>query len=129
MSVDYPGGLAGIWATELTREAVWDAFWNYSTFGTSIDRIYLQYTMNGEPMGSTLSTDSVDINAYVIGKTDNVTAELIRNNVVIQSYQTSNGVLDINFAENPGSGEHYYYFRITQDNGEQAWSTPIWVNN
>ncbi len=129
MSVDYPGGLAGIWATELTREAVWDAFWNYSTFATTIDRIYLQYSMNGEPMGSELNTSAVDIDAYIIGKTDGVTVELLRNNVVVQTYQSLNGVVDINYAENLSPGAYFYYLRVTQDNGEQAWSTPIWVNN
>lgn len=78
-------------------------------------------------MGSTINADSVAIDAYIIEKTDTLTAELVRNNSTIHTFQTTNGVIDID--DNPGSGEHYYYLRFTQDNGEQAWSTPIWVSN
>jgi hypothetical protein len=28
----------------------------------------------------------------------------------------------------PGPGAHFYYARITQDDGNQLWSAPIWVN-
>ena len=26
-----------------------------------------------------------------------------------------------------GPGEHWYYVRVEQQNGELAWSSPIWV--
>lgn len=26
------------------------------------------------------------------------------------------------------SGQHFYYLRVIQENGEMAWSSPIWVN-
>ena len=27
----------------------------------------------------------------------------------------------------PGSGEHFYYARITQSDGAMLWSAPIWI--
>ena len=29
---------------------------------------------------------------------------------------------------NPNEGENYYYVRVTQLNGQMAWSSPIWMN-
>ena len=29
--------------------------------------------------------------------------------------------------ENLSPGKHWYYLRVIQDNGEMAWSSPIWV--
>jgi hypothetical protein len=28
----------------------------------------------------------------------------------------------------PGVGEHFYYARVTQDDGKVVWSAPVWVN-
>ena len=125
----YPNGLAAVWADELTRDDVWDALWNRSTYGTSIDRIYMEFNLNQQPMGAEVTTQSsVNVSAYIIGKTDVLSAVLIKNNKEIRSYDTTNGVIEISYSEVPGDGEHYYYLRVTQDNGERAWSTPIWVD-
>ncbi len=31
------------------------------------------------------------------------------------------------FDDSPPSGESYYYLRVSQDNGQMAWSSPIWI--
>ena len=35
------------------------------------------------------------------------------------------------FTDSPGTekAEDYYYLRVTQENGQVAWSSPIWVAN
>ena len=124
----YPGGLAGIWASELTREAVWQALYRYRTYGTSLDRIYVEFRIDGNFMGSEIQTDQpVAISAYVIGKSDNVTVELLRNSQVIHTEKTDTGFVELDITDQHDSGSAYYYLRITQDNGERAWSSPIWV--
>ena len=125
----YPGGLAGVWAQNLTRESVWNSLWNRSTYGTSIDRIYMDFAINGEQMGSEIEANQpINISAYIIGKTDNLKAVLIKNNEEIHTEFSSNGVIEIDFTDDPVIGSHNYYIRVTQDNGERAWSTPIWVS-
>ena len=80
----YAGGLAGIWAPELTRESVWQALNAYRTYGTSLHRIYVEFTIDGQPMGSELDVDgAATIQAYAITKRDGVTVELLRDNAVI----------------------------------------------
>lgn len=124
----YPGGLAGIWAKELSREAVWDALFNYASYGTSLDRIYVDFRVNGRLMGSTLPMpEKVQISADVIGKTDQLVVDLIRDNESLAQFETDTGWLDIRFEDKTAVGGHFYYLRVTQENGERAWSSPIWL--
>ena len=125
----YKGGLAGVWTSDLTRESVWQAVWNYSTYATSTDRIYVDFSINGEPMGSTIDTNNpVNIKAYIIGKTDVLDAVLIKDNLEIQTFNTNNGLIEINITDSVSADGHFYYLRVTQENGERAWSTPIWID-
>jgi hypothetical protein len=47
-------GLAGVWATDLTRDAIWDAIHERRTYGVTGDRIALWWDIDGKPIGSTL---------------------------------------------------------------------------
>jgi len=40
------------------------------------------------------------------------------------------GCIELNFEDSsfPSRGEDYYYVRVTQIDGEMAWSSPIWVS-
>lgn len=73
------GGLTAYLATELTRESIWDALRSRRVYGTSGVRILLDVNVNGQPMGSELTTDRpVKIGIKVIGTTDLDTIELRR---------------------------------------------------
>lgn len=125
----YPGGLAGFWVDDLTRESVWDALWNYQTYATSFDRIYMEFKLNGREMGASITASGpLKLAAYVIGKTDKVSVSVIRDNEEIYTQSSVSGLLELDFEDEPPVGEHFYYLRVSQDNGERAWSTPIWVN-
>ena len=127
---NYPAGLSGVWVKSLDREQVWNALWNYRVYATSIDRIYLEFTVNGEMVGSSIDAaqGAVAITAFVIGEEDSLRVELIRDNDVIQTYTTTNGVVDVSLQDTPTPGTHFYYLRVIQDNGERAWSTPVWLD-
>jgi len=124
----YKGGLVAFLAKELTREAVWDAFWNRRVYATSYDRVYVEFTVNDRVMGSDFAVDApCSIDYYVIGQADNVDVFLIRNNEEIRKDSADNGVVEVSFEDDPPAGENFYYLRVVQDNGERAWSTPIWI--
>jgi hypothetical protein len=44
-------GLAGVWATDLTREALWEAVGARRTYGATGDPIELWWSIDGRPMG------------------------------------------------------------------------------
>ena len=125
----YPNGLAGFLAPDLTREAIWEALWDYQTYGTSFDRIYMELTANGQPMGSELvGNGAVNFKGYIIGKVDDVKATLIRDGEAIFEIKTETGVIEFDFEDSAPLGNHYYYLRVEQSNGERAWSSPFWVS-
>ena len=125
----YPGGLVAFRAKELTREDIWDALHNYQVYATSMDRIYMDFSINGAWMGSELtSSDPVHIHYEIIGQTQNFKVSLIRNNEAIRTDNISNGAMVIDFDDLPTIEKNFYYLRVEQDNGERAWSTPIWIN-
>lgn len=45
------GGYTGVYAKELTREALWEAFWARRTYGTTGERIILDLKVDGHMMG------------------------------------------------------------------------------
>lgn len=57
-------GIAGIWATELTRDGIWEALQDRRTFGVTGDRISLWWSMDGHPLGSRV-TEAIERRATV----------------------------------------------------------------
>ncbi|SMF94683.1 hypothetical protein SAMN02949497_2009 [Methylomagnum ishizawai] len=125
----YPTGLVAFRAKELTRDAIYDAWRNYQVYATSVERIYLDFSINGSWMGASLTTgDPVQVHYEVIGQDKTFKAELLRNNMVIRTDTTTNGTVAVDFQDTPPDPNNYYYLRVSQANGERAWSTPIWVD-
>ena len=63
-------GTMAVWASALTREAVFDAIRNRRTYGTTGSRIYLEFVVNGEPMGgeTTVAADQpVSVHVEALG--------------------------------------------------------------
>ncbi len=52
------GGLTGILANELTRDAIWQAYQARRVYATTGARIHLDVTCNGKPMGSVIKKTS-----------------------------------------------------------------------
>ena len=126
----YPGGLVAFCAPELTREAIWNALWDRHTYAASFDRIYMEFTVDDQPMGSeVIAQGPPKIHYYVIGKTDALTAVLLRNNEELRRDAATNGVLEVTIEDAPPAGAAFYYLRVEQENGERAWSSPIWVSH
>ena len=78
-------------------------------------------------MGSDITAKDCNIAYTVIGKTDTLEAILIRDNEELRRDKTDNGGVEVSLIDTPPPGEHFYYLRVEQDNGERAWSTPIWA--
>ena len=55
------GGLTAYLATELTRDAIWDALRSRRVYGTSGERILLDVSVNGQPMGADFTTSEKPI--------------------------------------------------------------------
>jgi len=88
-------GVAGVWglglmaalAPELTREALWRAFMARRVYGVTGDRIQLDFTINGSPMGSIIRAEGPPrIRAAVVASQALDRIEVLRNNRVVYTY-------------------------------------------
>lgn len=91
---DYPGewgnGLMAVFAEELTRESLWEAFKKRRVYGVTGDRIQLYFSINGHIMGEVFnSEDPANISVEVIGCHAIDRIEIIRNGRVLQTYSHS----------------------------------------
>ncbi|MEX2581419.1 MAG: DUF3604 domain-containing protein [Verrucomicrobiales bacterium] len=138
------GALTGIYAEELTVDAVLDALRQRRCFATSGSRISIDSRANGTFMGrETRAPDgNVTLDLRAAGTRPIVSAVLVRNGEEIhrvdgeagRELRTAHEVRDL------PSGEHWFYWRVTQEgeapplpgnvevaHGTLAWSTPVWV--
>ncbi len=138
-------GLACVMATELTRDAIWQALYNRRCYATTGDRIVLDFSMDGHPMGSDISVDLDQMGARnfslrVIGTYRIDAIEIIRNNEVVFSVKPEKESWEGEWTDTeplppvafsptfPGDSPFvFYYMRITQGNRQKAWSSPVWL--
>jgi hypothetical protein len=127
---DYRGGLVAFLAEELTFDSIWDAFYSYRVYAAALERIYIDFKINGSPMGTTVKSSPSNTAAYtVIGKTDKLGVTLIHNNKEIRTDSCDNGIVKIETELAAETGSNFAYLRVVEDNSQRAWSTPIWIDN
>jgi hypothetical protein len=122
-------GLMAVYATALRREALWEALWARRVYGTTGERILLDFRINGHGMGEevVLSAPPV-LRAQVAGTAPLARVELIRNGDVVLAQQANGPDLTFTWQDDDVS-LGYYYLRVTQADGEMAWSSPIWLKS
>lgn len=128
-------GLLAVYASELTREAVWEAFRERRVYGTSGPKIILNFRVCDVPMGSEVqwsrSKGPVPIlfRAVCCDEIDRI--EIIRNGepLFVQPGDQLGGVFAVLLVEDPEPlpGTSRYYARVVQKDGNIAWSSPIWL--
>jgi hypothetical protein len=80
-------GRAAVLAESCTREAIWQAIAQRRTYAVTGDRMLLDLRVEGAPMGSVIRTGrSVDVEVAVTGSHAIDRVELLRNNVVADTY-------------------------------------------
>ncbi len=131
---NHNGGLAAVYAPELTRDAIWDSLWNRHCYATTRARIILKTSINGSPMGSEIELPQgearyISITAHGTAAINKV--RLIKNNGLLREWKIDTK-LDVELSlidETQERDSDYYYVHIEQVDGEQAWASPIWVSH
>lgn len=139
----FRNGLAAVYCRELTREAVFDALWDRSCYGTTGARIVLGFELNGARMGQELDRAGLGarrtLRAEAVGSAPIARVVVIRNGREVHGRE-GDGAESVSFewvdddelesvclSGYDGRRFVYYYVRVEQEDGEQAWSSPIWV--
>jgi hypothetical protein len=121
-------GLTSVRATELTREAIWEALYNRETVATTGPRILLDFYLNGEPMGSELpATAERHLEIEVHATTEIESVDILKNNEVL--YAVADPGMDVSFSLDDAQTleTDFYYVRVIQVDRHLAWCSPIWV--
>ena len=87
----YPGaygeGVLGVWADELSSEGLFEAIRARRTYAATGDRITLEVTLNGQPMGAQIPvTGDREIDVRVEAQDAIAMIELVRNGRVIERH-------------------------------------------
>ncbi len=119
-------------AQELTPESLLEAMRKRHSYGAT-DNIILDYRLQAgdrEYLQGDIVTVSEPFRLWVkvIGTTPIRQIDIIRNQVFVHNRQNLEREVGFTFTDNDaGSGENYYYVRVIQNDGNIAWSSPIWV--
>jgi len=131
-SPDHRGGLglAGVWATALTRDAIFEALRARRTFGTTGPQLDLFMTVNGAPQGSELpDADVVHVEAVVHSTLPGIELTLVSNGEEIARQHFPGTEARFEWTgPPPPNGTRYYYVRALQADGHLGWSSPVWVS-
>ncbi len=142
----YRDGLMGVWAPELTREAIFQAMYDRHTYATTGARMIVLFRVGGAFMGEELRlaehpelAGERRIEAFIAGEARLAQVEVIRNNQVVHSFRpeasettlewTDDDPLEPLALEPCDDRERFvfYYLRVLQSDGEMAWASPVWV--
>ncbi len=142
----YSPGHTAIICEKQTRESMLEALAKRSCYATTGARIIVGFYIAGHPMGSELSTSikpglgiNRHLSGYVAGTEKLKLIEIIRNGEVLHSFNPTEYHYDYYYDDMEpldkvtlnGNGSDpfvFYYLRVTQEDGQMAWSSPIWVD-
>ena len=138
------GGLTGIYATELTPEAVLEAYRARRVFATNGSRIAVEARANGVLMGQEATVSGpVKLTVKVKAGRPLRRVTLLRDGANLKVFARGGADTggDFEFEDRTAApGLHWYYWRIETDGvsqhyggnvatayGNMAWSSPVWV--
>lgn len=125
----YRQGIMGVWAKDLTRESIFDALWNRRVYATTNVRIFLRFSIAGNPMGSEIKiAGKLPISVEAVSEIPIARIDLVKNGLDYLHAEPDCREARWNCEDEPDSDTTWYYIRVTRQDGEMAWSTPIWVS-
>lgn len=143
--------VTGIWAEELTREALFEALKNRSCFATTAPGIELDFRANGHPAGSVLRRNlyamcaefPINLEVRARGTAEIRLVEFFANGWLVHTEEPNSGEINVSF-EFPHPSEkvrahgkvfdffwltnfdRHFRARIEQADGHVAWASPVW---
>jgi len=142
--VDRMPAFTAVRAPALSRSAVYTNLRRRNCYATSGERILLDVSTAGAPMGTEIpwpdAAEPRTITARTAAETDIVSIDVVRNGEDIYSerghdwelefeWTDEESLTDVAFAPRGGFDRPfvYYYLRVTCESGAQAWTSPVWL--
>lgn len=129
---------ACVLAENFTRAGIMDALRKRHTYAAT-DNIILDFRIENTQQGTALMGDIVNLSGQptlkvsVQGTAPIKQVDFIQNNKYIYRSAPPQGKrapakYEVTYATSIQPGDYYYYVRVEQDDGQLAWSSPIWVH-
>ena len=119
---------AMVYTPNTSREAIHDSIRKRRTYGAT-DNIVLEFRVGDAFMGEELSAPEPQrILVRARGTAEIAAIHLIRDGKYVYKVEPGTAEVEFDFLDvEAPPGEHWYYVRIEQRDGELAWSSPIWM--
>ncbi len=116
-----------ILANSLTRSALYSAMKQRRFFSTLDKNIALSFKVNGQEMGSTVAGGSYGMQIRATdGNNERFTRVILyKNGAEEQRWNVNTSSVNITYDINLSDGDNYYV-KVTQSDGDEAISSPIW---
>jgi len=143
----YPGGLTAVFSESESQDAIFAALRERQCYATTGHRALITFSIGGHPAGSIVEADGEHrslvaertISATVHGTAHIERIEVIRNNTEVCTYRGDGEDVEFEWVDQQDLSRIalqrtvrgrqqtcYYYLRITQADGDIAWTSPIW---
>jgi hypothetical protein len=120
-----------VYAPKRTRESIFKALYDRRVYATTGDRIILDVTADSHPMGSEYKSKTAPVlNVEVVGTAIVTQIEIKKNGKTIFTHKPLESAAGFKWTDTGFQADRscFYYVRVVQQNGEEAISSPIWVN-
>jgi len=121
--------LTGLYAAELSREAILDALWSRRCFATSGERTVVDLTAAAAVQGQELDTPLRQLRCRVLAEREIERLDLVSGGAVVYS-KPGEGQSQLDLSWGPAEPlTGYVYARAMLAGSGGAWSSPIWFGN
>ena len=128
-------GVTGVYARELTREAIFEALRARRCYATTGAKIVLDFRLGGHLMGSYVEGPVEPVvEVFVKGTAPLSRVTIVKDNADVAAFEPGREEARIVWRDEgapsaPGwrAPHHCYYVRVEQEDGHMAWSSPVFV--
>ncbi|MGD9494810.1 MAG: CehA/McbA family metallohydrolase [Armatimonadota bacterium] len=124
----YRSGLTAALMPELRRRELVEALRQRRTYATTGARILLNFEVSDVQMGQQGKAKRAEVEAEVHAVSDLARLEVIREGKVVHSVDVAGLDAELEWEDPVPVGESaWYYLHVIQRDGEEAWSSPVWL--
>ena len=123
----YWGGLCAVWARELTRRSLFEAFKARRTYALTGSRIVLRFSVNDAFMGS--DCELSDVRRLVVktwAPARIKTIQLLRDAEMVKEFAPGTASATVEYIDRWATPS-FYHCRVELQDGQKAVCSPVWI--
>jgi hypothetical protein len=127
----YGGGLCAVWAEDLTRKSLYEAFKARRTYALTKERVVLLFTVNDSIMGSEIVLDDeykISLDAWSPINIEKI--QILLNSKILYEETIKDLFCHMKktFASDNFKQNDFIHARVVLENGEPVVCSPVWIN-